>query len=109
MAIQKLHNEIQNECISTNGLKTCATLFVDFKMKFEAKSAYKTTVKYFSKQGIGWHGCALIYFMHQQRQDDNSNLLFDSNGKKVMFTKKAYNIYILIKYLRMVTNRMVLW
>ena len=93
MAIKKLHSEIQNECMSTKGVKTRAILIVDFKMKFEAKSARETTVEHFGKRGIRWHGCALIYYMYQQKQDDNGNLMVDDNGKEVMFAKK-HIIYI---------------
>ena len=80
VGIKKLHNEIQSECIATKGLKTRAILIVDFKMKFEAKSASESTVEHFGKRGIGWHGCTLIYYLYQQSQDDNGNSL--------MFAKK---------------------
>ena len=93
VAIKKLHNEIQNECIATTGAKTRAILIIDFKMKFEAKSARETTVEHFGKRGIGWHGCALIYYLYQQREDDNGNSMFNDNGEKMMFAKK-HIIYI---------------
>ena len=62
-------------------------------MKFEAKSARETTVEHFGKRGIGWHGCALIYYLYQQREDDNGNSMFNDNGEKMMFAKK-HIIYI---------------
>ena len=67
VGIKQLYNEIQNECIATKGLKTRDIFIVDFKMKFEAKSTRESTVKHFGKRGIGWHGCALIYYLYQQR------------------------------------------
>ena len=57
-----------------NGVKTRAILIVDIKMKFKAKSARKSTVEHFSKRGIGWHGCALIYYLYQRKQDGNGNI-----------------------------------
>ena len=93
VGIKQLHNEIQSECIATKGLKTRAILIVDFKMKFEAKSARESTVEHFGKRGIGWHGCALIYYLYQERQDDNGNSLLDANGDPLMFAKK-HIIYI---------------
>ena len=64
IGLQKLHDELKNECITTNGAKTRAVLIVGFKMKFEAKSARESTVEHFGKRGIGWHGCALIYYLY---------------------------------------------
>ena len=56
-------------------------------MKFKAKSACKSTVEYFSKRGIGWHGCALIYYFYQQ-QDENGNIEYNEQAEEVMVAKK---------------------
>ena len=88
VSINKLHTELQNECIETKGTKTRAILIVDFKMKFEAKSSHETTVEHYGKRGIGWHGCAIIYYLYQHKEDDNRNILIDDEGNQVMYAKK---------------------
>ena len=66
-------------------------------MKFEAKSLRETTVEHYGKHGIGWHGCALIYYLYQHEQDNNGNIIINDEGNKLMFAKKhvVYIDYIL--------------
>jgi hypothetical protein len=37
-------------------------LVIDFKMKFEERSARETTKEHYGKRGMSWHGCLIMYF-----------------------------------------------
>ena len=43
-----------------------AVVIMDFKMKFEAKSARESSVEHFGKRGMGWHGLAITYYMWEK-------------------------------------------
>ena len=72
----------------TNGL-----LIVDFKMKFESKSNRESTVEHFGKRGIGWHGCALVFFLYEKKFDGEGCTVSDTDGQAELEAKK-YFVYI---------------
>ncbi len=59
--ISKLFQELEDECC-TNGTASRAVLTIDWKMKFEAKSARETAQQHYAKRGMSWHGCLISYF-----------------------------------------------
>ncbi len=56
---------------------------MDFKMKFEVQSSRGSTVEHFGKRGIGWHGCALLYFLYEIKKDDDGNNCINDDGTEV--------------------------
>ena len=93
LGIKHTEKAIHDACTSTKGKLTRAILIIDFKMKFEAKSTRESTVEHFGKRGIGWHGCALIYYLYEQKKDDKGELMYNDNGESIMAPKK-YIVYI---------------
>ena len=69
--------------METKGSKTRSIMIMDFKMKYKAKSVQKSTNGHYGKRGIGWHGCALIYYLYKIKIDKNNNIVFNKNRKEV--------------------------
>ena len=36
-----------------------------FKVKFEAISSSESSLEHYGKRGIGWHSCALVYYLYE--------------------------------------------
>ena len=52
---------------------TEAILLLDFKMKFEERSARETTKEHYAKRGMSWHGVMIQYFVREPvKQQDGS-------------------------------------
>jgi len=45
-----------------------ALLTMDFKMKFEERSARETSAQHFGKRGMSWHGCNIAYYVKSESQ-----------------------------------------
>lgn len=52
----------QLEADALDGDCSTATVTIDFKMKFNVRSARETTKEHFAKRGMSWHGCMVTYF-----------------------------------------------
>ena len=40
------------------------------------------------KRGIGWHGCALIYYLYKVKTDNKHNIEYDVNGCEIHEARK---------------------
>jgi len=92
-AISNREKQIEQRCLDSKGKDVCGLLIMDFKMKFEVQSSRESTVEHFGKRGIGWHGCALIYFLYEIKKDDDGNTCTNDDGTEVYYAKK-YLVYI---------------
>ena len=92
-AIADIEKDSQQECIETKGRLTKALMIIDFKMKFEATSSRENTLQHFGKRGIGWHGCALIYYLYKVVTDENNVVQKDTDGNDIYEAKKLI-VYI---------------
>ena len=63
-------------------------MIIDFKMKFETMSTRESSVEHYGKRGIGWHGCALMYFLYKIKTNDDNNIEYDSNGSEIYEARK---------------------
>jgi len=79
---------LKRECMFTKGKKTKALMIIDFKMKFETMSVRESTLEHFGKRGIGWHGCAIIYYLYKVKTDDKNNIEYDTNGSEIYEPRK---------------------
>ena len=61
--IREKDKYIEEICRQTKGKLVKAVVLMDFKMKFEAKSARESSVEHFGKRGMGWHGLDITYYM----------------------------------------------
>ena len=79
----------------SKGTNIDATLILDFKMKFESMSMRESTIEHFGKRGIGWHGCALVFYQYKDILNNDGSPQLDDNGN----TKKDLSgkLYTLIK------------
>ncbi len=68
--------------METKGSKTRSIMIMDFKMKYKAKSVQTSTNGHYGKRGIGWHGCARIYYLYKIKIDKNNNIVFNKNRKE---------------------------
>ena len=82
-ALCDLETKLKNECMETKGSKTRSIMIMDFKMKYESKSVCESSIEHYGKRGIGWHGCALIYYLYKIKLDDKNNIVYDTSGKEV--------------------------
>ena len=51
-------------------------------MKYGMKSTRETTIEYFGKRGIGWHGFAVVYY---QLDHEHSNLFVLTESFNFLF------------------------
>ena len=79
--------------MSSKGKEVEGMLIIDFKMKFESQSTRESTVEHFGKRGISWHGCALVYYLYELKEDHDGNIVVNTNGNEVCYAKK-YLVYI---------------
>lgn len=73
-AISEIHDILEKECLQKKRT-TRAVMTIDWKMKFEAKSARETTQQHFGKRGMSWHGCLVEYYRPitvSETQEDGS-------------------------------------
>ena len=68
-------------------------MIIDFKMKFEAMSSRENTLQPFGKRGIGWHGCALIYYVYKVVTDKKNVVQKDIGGNDIYEAKKTHCIH----------------
>ena len=87
-ALCELETMLKNECMETKGSKTRSIMIMDFKMKYESKSVRESSIEHYGKRGIGWHGCALIYYLYKIKLDDNNNIVYNASGKEVYEPRK---------------------
>ena len=83
-----LEIKLKNECMETKGSKTRSIMIMDFKMKYESKSVRESSIEHYGKRGIGWHGCALIYYLYKIKLDDKNNIVYNTSGKEVYKPRK---------------------
>ena len=85
-AINKLKDGMVKKLLDSNGTDVCALMIIDFKMKFESGSARETSLEYYGKRGIGWHGMHIMYYKLEDDQDDKDGTI----------TKKPvqYSVYL---------------
>ncbi len=58
--------QIEQCCLDSKGKDVCGWLIID-------KSTGGSTIEYFDKRGIGWHGCAIIYFLYEGKKKYKGN------------------------------------
>ena len=61
MFINQIDERHKKNCKNSKGHIIDTTLKSDFNMKYESMSIRESTIKYFGNQGIGWHGCAVVF------------------------------------------------
>ena len=70
---QQQHIEEETEALrahcESGGAPQRAIVVIDFKMKFEAKSARETTKEHYAKRGMSWHGILFQYFEKVEVED----------------------------------------
>ena len=49
-------------------------------MKLETITVWESTLEYYGKRGIGWHGWALIYYLCKVKTNDEKNIEYNING-----------------------------
>ena len=81
-AIEQILEDLSKQCVESKGSFVRAVLIVDFKMKFEVISSRESSLEHYGKRGIGWHGCALVYYLYE---------IVDDEGN---YGAKEYRIYI---------------
>ena len=79
--ISGIDDRHQRICSYSKGSIIDGTLILDFKMKFEAMSMRESTIEHFGKRGIGWHGCALVFYQYEDILDNDGSKQLDENGK----------------------------
>ena len=87
-AISNKEKQIEQCCVDSKGKDVCGLLIIDFKMKFPVQSSRESTIEHFGKRDIGWHGCALIWFLYEIKKDDDGNKCINDDGTKAYYTKK---------------------
>ena len=55
-AISSIEQKLERDCMDATKKSISAIIIGDFKMKFDPLSARETTLDYFGKKGISWHG-----------------------------------------------------
>lgn len=70
------------------GRNTKAIMVIDFKMKFETMSFRENSLEHYDNRGIGWHGCALMYYLYKIKTDDDSNIVYNTSGCKIYEVQK---------------------
>ena len=91
--LQFIDKGMKIEYLMTKGKKTKGLMIIDFKMKFETMSVRESTLEHYGKRGIGWHGCALIYYLYKVKTEDKHNIEYDTNGCEIYEARKNI-IYI---------------
>ena len=81
-AIEAILDELSKQCIQSKGSFVRGVMIMDFKMKFEVLSSRESSLEHFGKRGIGWHGCALVYYLYEVIDDDGN------------YGPKEYRVYI---------------
>lgn len=87
-ALHNIESQLKKECMQTKGSKTRSIMIMDFKMKYESMSVRESSIEHYGKRGIGWHGCALIYYLYKVKLDEKNNIVCDKNGKEVYEPRK---------------------
>ncbi len=65
-SIKSMEKKIQKLCIKSKGDDIRGIQVMDFKMKFNPINARESTIDYYGKRGISWHGFCLIYYMYDE-------------------------------------------
>ena len=63
-AIAKIEEDIRRK-VPEGGCSDTVILIMDYKMKFEERSARETMVQHFGKRGMSWHGCSIAFFTRE--------------------------------------------
>ena len=50
----------------SHGATINTMIIIDFKMKYETKSSWESTVEHYRKWGLGWHGMAIIFYLYNE-------------------------------------------
>ena len=79
--ISGIDDRHQRICKYSKGTNIDGTLILDFKMKFEAMSMRESTIEHFGKRGIGWHGCALVFYQYEDILNNDGSTQLDDNGQ----------------------------
>ena len=79
---------MKKECVDTKGGVIWALIIIDFKKKFETKSTRESTLEHYGKRGIGWHGCAVIYYQYKIKTDDKDKIVYDEYGAEIHEARK---------------------
>ena len=93
MQIRIVEESMKNLCTTSRGSVTNGLMIIDFKMKFETQSTRESTLEHFGKRGIGWHGCALVYYLYELDLNKNNDPILDNDGKD-KYIAKRYIAYI---------------
>ena len=66
VAISQIESQMKELCVRSHGATINAMIIIDFKMKYEIKSARESTVEHYGKRGLGWHGMAIIFYLYDE-------------------------------------------
>ena len=87
-SLHSIEKSLKKQCVDTKGGVTRALIIIDFKMKFETKSTRESTLEHYGKRGIGWHGCAVIYYLYKIKTDDKNKIVYDEHGSEIYEARK---------------------
>lgn len=84
MAISQVETDMKELCTRSCGSTIHAMIIIDFKMKYEIKSARESTVEYYGKRELGWHGMAIIFYLYDYTEGSSyKNIVFGSDYEQL--------------------------
>ena len=92
-SLRNIEEGLKRDCLRNKGRNTKAIMIIDFKMKFETMSVRESSLEHYGKRGIGWHGCALIYYLYKIKTDDDNNIVYNASGCEIYEARK-HIVYI---------------
>ena len=75
-SISHMEDMSKSTCLESNGKVVKALVIMDFKMKFEVRSARESQVQHFGKRVIGWHGMAVIFYLLDENGEAQRNIVY---------------------------------
>ena len=92
-SLHSIEESVRKQCVDFKGGVTRALIIIDFKMKFETKSTRESTLEHYGKRGIGWYGCAVIYYLYKIKTDGKDKIVYDEHGAE-MYEARKNIVYI---------------
>ena len=75
-SISHMEEMCKSICLESRGKIIKSLVIMDFKMKFEVRSARESQVQHFGKRGIGWHGMAVIFYLLDENGEAQRNIVY---------------------------------